>query len=167
MKINSFKTNCILNRNRKIGKNKIQKFAIRFSKIIQPYRDPWSLTGISNKYWNVGTVTTLTSIIQHWINFTNQQNQILTFNTHLLIFFSLMKGKLHVTKAAPNDYCDNWLVGRLFFRLIGFKKTLFFILLAKNTTPHSVQCLSNKRANWMIHILHLLDHYHKEKTQIF
>ncbi len=118
MKINSFKKNCILNRNRKIGKNKIQKFAIRFSKIVQPYRDPWILTGIGTKYWNVGTVTTLTSIIQHWINFTNQQNQILTFNTHLLIFFSLMKGKLHVTKAAPNDYCDNWLVGRLFYAFL-------------------------------------------------
>ncbi len=32
----------------------------------------------------------------------------------------------HVTRAATNDYFDNRLVGRLFFRLIGLNKIILF-----------------------------------------
>ncbi len=50
-------------------------------------------------------------------------------------------------RAATNNYFNNQLVGRLFLRLIKKKNIYCFILLPKTHSPHSVQCLSNKRAN--------------------
>ncbi len=78
-----------------------------------------------------------------------------------------------LVRAVTNDYFDNRLVGQLFFRLIRFffYNVFWYFIDKKHTTPHSVQCLSNKRANWMIHIQYLTIYYttynNKEKTQIF
>ncbi len=57
------------------------------------------------------------------------------------------------SSAATNDYFGNRLVGQLFFRLIGIY--FYFFIDKKHTTPHSVQCLSNKHSNWMIYIQYL------------
>ncbi len=47
------------------------------------------------------------------------------------------KNKYLDSRAATNDYFDSRLVGRLFFRLIGLKKhVFFFFLLTKNTLLH-------------------------------
>ncbi len=61
------------------------------------------------------------------------------------------------TRAATNDYFDNQLFGQLFFRFNQIKKNIsfFYFIDKKDTIPHSVQCLSNKRANWMIHLQYL------------
>ncbi len=67
------------------------------------------------------------------------------------------------SRAATNDYFDNRLVGRLCFRLIGFKKHFVCLFYWQKThyfghsvSPHSVQSLSNKCANWMIHIQYFI-----------
>ncbi len=49
-------------------------------------------------------------------------------------------------RLATNDYFDNRLVGRLFFRLIRLKN-IDICFIDKNTIPHSAQCPSN---NWML-----------------
>lgn len=59
----------------------------------------WSVVLDQENYMPENHYKSKASIIQHWINFANQQNHILTFSTHILIFFSLMKCELHVTES--------------------------------------------------------------------
>ncbi len=47
-----------------------------------------------------------------------------------------------ISRTATNDYFDNRLVRRLFFRLIRLKIYIYFID-KKHTIPHSAQCPSN------------------------
>ncbi len=57
-----------------------------------------------------------------------------SYRTHLVQTLSF--------RAATNDYFDNRLVGRLFFRLIGLNTIIYFID-KKHTIPHSAKCPSN------------------------
>ncbi len=65
-------------------------------------------------------------------------------------------------KAAINDYFDNRLVGRLFFRLIGLNKIILFYW--QNTLFHIL--LNVLQTNWMLWkhtVLNLLDHLKRNK----